>query len=195
MYQKEISKEEVNELPLTKYEGEVVYITEKDELQEALKEIEQYNVVGFDTETKPNFRKGENNGIALIQIATEEKVYLIRVKQTGMTARLADFLSNPDICKVGIALTDDIRGLKEIGDILPNGYVDLAVEVKNLGLKVTGARNLSAIFLGIRISKNQQTSNWEKAEYSPQQIDYAATDAWICLEIFRKIQMLEPAFY
>ncbi|BDC98140.1 3'-5' exonuclease [Persicobacter psychrovividus] len=188
MYQKEISKEEVNELPLTKYEGEIELITDSESLDEALKEIEEYSVIGFDTETKPTFRRGAKNHIALIQIATEEKVYLIRVQETGVTPALEDLLSNPDIHKIGIALTDDIRGMKEIADILPQGYIDLATEVKAMGWKVTGARNLSAIFLKIRISKNQQTSNWEKSEYSPQQIDYAATDAWICLEIYKKIQ-------
>lgn len=187
MFLKEISKEEVNELPVEKYEGELVLVTTAEQLKEALKEIHKHKVLGFDTETKPAFKKGEYNSVSLLQIAVEGIVYIIRLNLTGFTRDLTRLFSDTSILKVGISIRDDIKELKKLRDFEPDGIIELNTIAKELGIKHEGVRSLSAIFLQIRISKTQQTTNWERDELNEKQLRYAATDAWVCLEIFNRL--------
>jgi ribonuclease D len=126
--------------------------------------------------------------VALIQVAVPEKVYLLRIHQTGLTNTLTKFLSNEEILKVGIALDDDLIALNRRRRFQPKGFKDLNRIAPTLGIENIGARNLSALILNTRISKNQQVSNWENHVLSGQQIKYAATDAWLCLEIYNKLK-------
>lgn len=187
MFLKEISKEEVNELPVEKYEGELVLVTTHEQLKEALKEIYKHKVLGFDTETKPAFRKGEYNSVSLLQIAVEGIVYIIRLNLTGFTRELTRLFGDPSILKVGISIRDDIKELKKLREFEPDGIIELNTIAKSLEVKHEGVRNLSAVFLNIRISKTQQTTNWEREELNEKQLRYAATDAWVCLEIYNKL--------
>ncbi len=187
MFEKRITKDEINELPLFKYEGKIVIAADEIQIAKAIKEIEKNNLVGFDTETKPTFKKGEFNHVALIQIATPEKVYLLRIHQVGITNSLVKFLSNDKISKVGIALDDDLVALNKKRKFVPAGFIDLNKIAPTLGIENIGARNLSALLLTSRISKNQQVSNWENPVLTAPQLKYAATDAWICLEMYSKL--------
>lgn len=187
MFEKSITKQEINELPLFKYEGKTIIAATEKQIDKAIFEIEDYDLVGFDTETKPTFRKGEFNHVALVQIAVPDKVYLLRINQSGITTTLASFLINGKIRKVGIALDDDLIALKKRRRFVPAGFLDLNKITPTLGIENIGARNLSAILLNSRISKNQQISNWENPTLTEPQIRYAATDAWICLEIYNKL--------
>lgn len=187
MFEKRITKQEINELPLFKYEGKTVIAATEQQIDKAIFEIEEYDIVGFDTETKPTFKKGQFNHVALVQIAIPDKVYLLRITQTGITTTLARFLSNKNITKIGIALDDDIIALKKRRRFVPGGFLDLNKIAPSLGIENIGARNLSALVLNNRISKNQQISNWENPILTEPQIKYAATDAWICLEIYNKL--------
>jgi ribonuclease D len=190
MFEKKITKQEINELPLFKYEGKTVIAATEAQIDRAIFEIEQQNqnLVGFDTESKPTFKKGQFNHVALIQVALPEKVYLLRIHQVGITTTLARFLSDKKIKKVGIALDDDLIALKKRRRFVPGGYIDLNKVAPTLGIENIGARNLSALLLNNRISKNQQISNWENLTLTEPQIKYAATDAWICLEIYNKLK-------
>lgn len=187
MYLKEITKEAVNELPVEKYEGKLVLITTRDQIKASLTEILKHKVLGFDTETKPAFKKGEYNSVSLLQIATTEAVYLFRINLTGFTKELADIFTNPEILKAGISIRDDIKELQKLRDFEPAGIVELNTVAKELGVKHEGVRSLSAIFLQIRISKTQQTTNWERETLNEKQLRYAATDAWVCLEIYNQL--------
>lgn len=187
MFEKRITKDEINELPLFKYEGKIVIAADEIQIAKAIKEIEKNNLVGFDTETKPTFKKGEFNHVALIQIATPDKVYLLRIHQVGITNSLVKFLSNDKISKVGIALDDDLVALNKKRKFVPAGFIDLNKIAPTLGIENIGARNLSALLLTSRISKNQQVSNWENPVLTAPQLKYAATDAWICLEMYSKL--------
>ncbi len=188
MFEKSISKDEINTLPLTWYEGKVVIASTKSQIDKAIFEIEKHNVVGFDTESKPAFRKGQFNHVALLQIAIPDKVYLLRIIQTGITDTLKNFFENPNIIKVGIALDDDLVALKKRRNFKPAGFLDLNKLAQTLKIENIGARNLSALILGGRISKSQQVSNWENPRLTGPQIRYAATDAWICLEIYNRLK-------
>jgi len=187
MFEKRISKQEINELPLFRYEGKTVIAATEKQIDKAIFEIEKHRLVGFDTETKPTFKKGQFNHVALVQIAIPDKVYLLRINMAGITNTLAKFLSNENISKVGIALDDDIIALSKKRRFKPRGFMDLNKIAPTLGIENIGARNLSALLLNNRISKNQQISNWENPTLSEPQIKYAATDAWICLEIYNKL--------
>lgn len=183
IFKSDFKKEDINNLPLIKFEGKIVVIVNEEQLEESLREVYKYPNVGFDTESKPAFKRGEYNPIALIQIAIPDKVFLIRVNVIGLTDSLLDFLEDANVQKVGIGLRDDLTDLKKIIDFVPAGFVDLSKVAGELGIKHVGVRNLSAILLEGRISKSQQTSNWERDILSEGQLKYAATDAWVCLEI------------
>jgi len=185
-----ISNEEINALPLSAFEGEVVVISETDKLENAFAEIAGHTIVGFDTETRPAFVKGQQYKVALIQIALPKKVFLIRLQATGITQEIIHFLESESIAKAGVAVRDDIKALQRMKPYTPGGFVELATMSKQAGLEVESVKKLTALLLGFRISKTAQTSNWEADVLNEKQISYAATDAWACLEIYKKLKAL-----
>jgi ribonuclease D len=190
---KEISKEELQDYPVSKYKGPVHLIEDPNAVPDCVARIRKEKAIGIDTETKPSFRKGVIHRVSLIQIATSKEVFLFRINKTGLTDDLLAVLSDPLILKIGIAFLDDIKDLQKIRPFRSKSVIDLNVIAKTLDYESIGAKKLSALILGFRISKRQQTSNWEAQTLSPAQIDYAATDAWICLAIYLKMQELYPA--
>lgn len=190
MFQKEMTKEAVNELPIQRYEGKIVIVANEAQMQEALGEISESPVIGFDTETKPAFKKGEYNAVSLLQIAAEHAVYLFRLNLIGFPSDLAAIFEDRSIIKTGISIRDDIKEMTKIRDFNPQNIVELNTVAKELEIRHAGVRRLAAIFLGVRISKAQQTTNWEREVLTPQQLVYAATDAWVCLEIYKKLEDL-----
>ena len=186
-FKKFITKEEINALELGKYSGEIVLIDTNEELIRACEEIRACRLIGIDTETKPSFKKGQINSVALLQIATDQKAYIIRLKSVAMGEELASIFSDETIVKVGIAVKDDLKDLKKLHSFEEKSIVDLNVFAPKLGFESIGAKKLSALVLGIRISKRQQVSNWEQKKLTNAQIVYAATDAWICREIYLKL--------
>lgn len=187
MFEKKITKPEINELPLFKYEGKIVIAADEKQIAKAIFEIEEHDLIGIDTESKPTFKKGQFNHVALVQIAIPGKVYLLRIHQAGVTNAFKHFLENTRIKKIGIALDDDLIALNKRRKFVPSGFEDLNRIAPTLGIENIGARNLSALLLNSRISKNQQVSNWENPTLTEPQIKYAATDAWICLEMYNKL--------
>ena len=185
-----ITNEEINALPLGAFEGDVDVISEAVKLKRAFAEISDHQIVGFDTETRPAFVKGQQYKVALIQVALPSKVFLIRPQFTGMTSEIIDFLENESIAKAGVAVRDDIKALQRLNHYKPGGFVELATLSKQAGLEVESVKKLTALLLGFRISKTAQTSNWEADVLNEKQISYAATDAWACLEIFKKLSTI-----
>ncbi len=188
MFPLSISKEEVMERPLGRYEGKIIILDSSERIDEALDQISKSKVVGFDTEAKPTFKKGQRRRISLIQVATDKEVFLLRVKEAGISNKMKAFFENESLKKIGIGLTDDFQLLNEIREFEPKGFIDLNKTFEHLGAQSIGARNLAAMVLDLRISKNAQTSNWEAPELSTKQKNYAATDAWICSEIYKKLE-------
>ena len=184
IFQEYVTPEEVNSLPLTYYEGKIILIQDADKINEAVEEINQHNVIGFDTETRPTFTKGQFHHISLIQLAIPDKVFLFRINHSSFAKPLVDLMANESILKVGVGLRDDIIGLQKLQGFEPGGFKELHDYVIDLGVRNTGLRKLAAILLRIRISKGQQTSNWENTKLSYNQLRYAATDAWVGLEMY-----------
>lgn len=187
MFPENISKDEVNKLPLGKYEGPVTLVETQSGLYRALRKIQGSSYVGFDTETKPAFQKGVYHRVALLQLALSDEVFLIRLSKIGFPEPLREFFSEPQRLKVGISIRDDLIELQKLSQFEPGGIVELNEVAKDLGVIREGVRNLTATFLGFRISKSQQTTNWERDQLTKKQIYYAATDAWVCHEIYSKL--------
>ena len=149
-----------------------------------MREIEQIKILGFDTETRPSFKKGQRHKVSLLQLADDRSAWLFRLNMIGLPPELAAMLADPDIIKIGVAIHDDIKALRNLRPFEPGGFVDLQTVVADHGIKQLGLKKLSAIVLGFSISKSQQVSNWEApALTEPQQL-YAATDAWVCRRIY-----------
>lgn len=179
-----ISREAMAALPVRRYEGPVCVVTTRTELNNALADIQQESVVGFDTETRPAFKKGERYDPALVQVATARMVYLFQLRRVDVIPGLADMLAEPRIVKAGVAVARDLKDLKEVFAFAERNVVDLGVIGRKYGLEQTGVRNLAGIFLGCRITKGARTSNWAAATLTPAQIAYAATDAWVGRELY-----------
>lgn len=182
-----ISHDEINALPLGAFEGKVSVITHESKLAKAFEEISEYHTVGFDTETRPAFVRGQQYKVALMQIALPDKVFLIRVQQTGITQEIIDFMENNKIGKAGVALRDDVKALQRLKRFKPGGIIELADLGKQAGMQVESVKKLAGLLLGFRISKSAQTSNWEAETLNEKQISYAATDAWVCLKIYERL--------
>ena len=185
---KKISKEYINKLPTKQYSGEIKLIKNIKEAKLACEEIFQCKVIGFDTESKPSFHKGEHYLPSLIQIATDKKVYIFQIAKIRGLKCLKDIFSKSDILKVGIAIRDDVLKLKEIEHFTSAGFIDISDLTKQLGIQVTGLRNLTAIFFKFKISKSSQVTDWSVEKLSQKQLIYAATDAWISRELYLKVR-------
>jgi ribonuclease D len=182
-----ITHEEVNSLPLKAFEGKIVLIEDPAKLDKAIQEVSKHRLVGFDTETRPSFKKGQHYKVSLLQLALDKKVFLIRLNHTGITDELIALFENENVIKTGVGLRDDLVALQKLRKFHPKGFEDLAVISKKSGLLVESVKKLTALLLGFRISKSAQTSNWEAISLSEKQLEYAATDAWVCLEIHKKL--------
>lgn len=180
-----ISKEEVNELPLGQFEGEIYLIDHPDQVDEAVDFLEDQDIIGFDTETKPSFKKGQFNHVSLLQLSTSKQAFLFRLNKIGFPDPLRNLMEKENLVKIGAAVHDDLKGLRKLTDsFYPQSFFDLNDELKKVGFQNVGVRNLSGMVLKIRISKSEQVSNWESEILTEKQQRYAATDAWACLEIF-----------
>ena len=182
-----LSCEEINAMPLCHYEGPVQVIRSLDDWKLALPDLRSADLLGFDTETRPSFRKGRRNSPALIQLATASVVYLVQLAFLPFGPHIVEILANPDQVKAGVGIRDDMRDLANVYDFEPAGLVDLGGVARAHKLPSQGLRTLAANFFGWRISKGSQCSNWSLMELTPRQIAYAATDAWIGRLIFLRM--------
>jgi ribonuclease D len=185
-----ISRDEINALPIRRWEGEVRVVASAEEAARALAEIREETVTGFDTETRPAFRPGESYLPSLAQIATARAVYLFRLGSREMAAAVAEVLAAGPIVKAGVGLADDLKALRKVIEFTERSTVDLGAAATRRGFKQTGVRSLAAIFLGFRVPKGSKTSNWARARLTPQQVAYAATDAWTCRELYVRFRTL-----
>jgi len=185
-----ITRDEVVALPIQRYEGEVVVVASPAELDRARADFAQEPLVGIDTETRPAFRKGESYSPSLVQVATGSAVYLFQIQQQDFSSILKRLLESEVMVKAGASIAYDLRQLKQVFAFEEKAVVDVGWAAKRHGMEQTGVRNLAALFLGFRIPKGAKTTNWSSRQLSPQQIQYAATDAWACRELYLRFQEL-----
>jgi ribonuclease D len=185
-----ISRDDLADLPIRRYEGTVSLVATAKELEQARADLRQERVVGFDTETRPSFKKGEHHLPCLVQAATARAVYLFQLSRLDVFPALVELLARGETVKAGVGLAHDMRQLKLVFPFTVNNVVDLGVVARRRGLGQTGVRNLAGILLGFRIPKGNRTSNWATPRLSPAQITYAATDAWACRELYLRFESL-----
>lgn len=193
MYIESISREELEKLEYASFPGKIQVIDSVGaEFNRAIAYLRSQKIIGFDTETRPCFGPNQPRyGVSLLQLSGPGKAYLFRLKSMGMHRRLCNLLSDRRIIKVGAAIHDDIRGLQKLNDFKADGFVDLQKIVADYGIRDKSVKKMTAIILGFRISKTQQLSNWEAEELSESQCKYAATDAWVCREMYLKLMNSE----
>ena len=180
-----LSKNEINALPLIQYEGDIEILTSKDNIQAAINDLKYYDLIGFDTETKPTFVKGPLNPPSIMQLACDDKVYIFQFDNDEIFKQLSLILSNKNITKCGVSVDRDLIELMYLSPFDPISFVDLGNVARENEIPHHGLRGLVALFLKHRISKGSQTSDWSRISLSNSQISYAATDAWVSLELFK----------
>jgi ribonuclease D len=178
------------QLPLLRYAGTIHLVKTNHDLQRAVHDFRRERVVGIDTETRPTFKKGQAHAPALVQVATGGAVYLFQLTRLDCSLVLADLFANAQLVKAGISLAYDLSELRKLFPFETANVVDLGEVAKKNGMQQTGARNLAGLFLGGRITKSAQTSNWAQPDLTAKQICYAATDAWVCRELYLRFESL-----
>lgn len=186
-YMLSISKQTLAKLPAAHYQGTISVIDKPEDIDGAVKELYAAPIIGFDTETRPSFKKGQSNTVSLIQLCTPEHCFLFRIGITGITQPLRTLLEDPAKIKVGLSLHDDFHNLAKISDLHPDGFIDLQQYVKAVRIADNSLSRIYAIIFGKRISKGQRLSNWEAAHLTEFQQSYAALDAKACIDIYEAI--------
>ena len=189
MFSESITPQEMEKLEFASFPGKIYVIDSVGaEFNRAIAYLRSQKIIGFDTETRPTFSQDQPRyGVALLQLSGPDKAFLFRINRMGMHRRLCNLMASDKIIKVGAAIHDDIRGLQRRHDFQPAAFVDLQKNVCEWGIRDKSVKKMAAIILGIRVSKTQQLSNWEAERLSESQCRYAATDAWVCREMYLKL--------
>lgn len=179
-----ISKEALSGLPQAQYRDGAVVVDSAEQVEEAIRELREAEILGFDTETRPSFRRGVSHDVSLLQLATPSRCFLFRLHKIGLPASLVSLLEDESLLKVGVSLRDDFHQLNKRGLKRPSGFIDLQKMVKDFGIADNSLARIYGILFGERISKGQRLTNWEAEHLSESQINYAAFDAIACIRIY-----------
>ena len=180
-----VLKEDVKKFPLIEFKGNITIVENTNDISRYCQIISKHRIIGFDTETKPAFQKGVSHDIALIQLSTNDSVFLFRINKIGLDESILNILTDPNILKVGIDIKNDLSGLKKMINFQECNFLDLNTLAIQKGFKSIGAVKLTIMLLGFRISKRQRLSDWSAEVLTDAQVEYAAIDAWICLKILQ----------
>lgn len=186
-YLNNISHEEIDKLKTVSFNGRIAVISHIRDIPDAISVIRKYSAAGFDTETKPSFKKGRINKVAMIQLAIPGQVFIFRINKTGLTRDLIEFFEDKNILKIGVSIQDDLKKLRALSAFNPAGFLELQKYSSSFLIESNSLQKLAAIVLGIRISKSQRLTNWESSQLTDPQLNYAATDAWVCLEVYNRL--------
>lgn len=187
-----ITKEELADLPVEVFGGEIIVVDHLNKVDIACEILAKADVIGFDTETKPAFKKGVSHKVALLQLSTDNTCFLFRLNMIGMPDAVMNILNENNIKIIGLSLKDDFAALRKIGPFKPNNFIEIQVLAKKYGIEDMSLQKIHAILFKKRITKGQRLSNWEAEELSEAQQMYAAIDAWSCLKIYRELITHRP---
>lgn len=188
-----ISKEQLANLPAASFSGRIRLIERSEDIPEAIADLKSAPIIGFDTETRPSFKKGQLYVVSLLQLSTPDTCYLFRLNRIGLTPQLIELLQDGSILKVGLSIHDDFHSLRRLSPLEPDGFIDLQQYVKEFRIADNSLSRIYGILFGERISKGQRLTNWEAETLSPAQQAYAALDALACIRIYRHLK--SGAFY
>lgn len=191
-FERTIDNERLSAMEAARFPGRIVIVDRDELVEEACNDLMRYPIIGFDTETRPSFRAGVSYKVGLLQLSTPEVCYLFRLSHIRLSNKILKVLGSRQVLKVGADVTGDIRSLHALRNFHADGFVDLQVEASRWGIEEKSLRKLSAIVLGMRVSKAQRLSNWEAEVLTDQQQEYAATDAWVCPRILERLSQERP---
>lgn len=185
-----ISKAEIAGMERVVFLGRIEVVDTLEKCERAIRILKTCPHVGFDTETRPSFHKGQSHNVALMQISTSEVCYLFRLNRIGIPAALLELLSSERTLKIGLSLRDDFNMLRKAVDFVPAGFIDLQTYVKAFGIQEQSLQKIYAVLFEKKISKSQRLSNWEADRLTDGQKQYAAIDAWACVEIYEHLERI-----
>lgn len=191
-FERTIDNERLSAMEAARFPGRIVIVDRDELVEQACNDLMRYPIIGFDTETRPSFRAGVSYKVGLLQLSTPEVCYLFRLSHIRLSNKILKVLGSRQVLKVGADVTGDIRSLHALRNFHADGFVDLQVEASRWGIEEKSLRKLSAIVLGVRVSKAQRLSNWEAEVLTDQQQEYAATDAWVCPRILERLSQERP---
>ena len=183
-----IDKKIINQMPVVAFPGHIHVISTVSQVKSAVNALRTSSIVGFDTETRPCFRRGERHPIALLQLSTPSDAFLFRLNKTGVPEPLKQYLEDETCIKVGLSTSDDFHQLASICDCHPAGFIELQQLVKQYSITDMSLQKIFAILFQMKISKGQQLTNWEASTLTDAQQRYAAIDAWACLKIYEYLR-------
>lgn len=183
-----IAKDDLANLPAASFDGNIILVDSEQAAADAVRELMNEEIIGFDTETKPSFKRGQSNKVALLQLSTHNTCYLFRLNHIGVTEPVKRLLEDENILKIGLSIHDDFHNLRKICDLNPGGFIDLQQYVKDYMIADNSLSRIFAILFDLRISKGQRLSNWEAEELTPHQQGYAALDAFACIKIYEYLK-------
>lgn len=186
-----IDKDELKELPKAFFSGQIHVVQSEAETKKAVDYLKSRQAIGIDSETRPTFTKGHSHKVALLQISSENCCFLFRLNMIGLSQPLVDLLENPNVIKVGLSLKDDFMMLHKRAPFTQQNCIELQDYVRQFGIQDKSLQKIYAILFKQKISKSQRLSNWEADVLSDNQKQYAATDAWACLQIYNLLQELK----
>ena len=186
-YEHKITKEAIAELPVEQFPGRIIVLTTEREANKAVDYLLKFPYLGFDTETRPSFKKGKSYKVSLLQVSTDDTCFLFRLNYMGMPHSLVELFANKNVMKVGLSLRDDFKALRKRANIQPDNYLDIQSIVGQFGIEEVGLQKIYAILFQKKISKGQRLTNWEANILTDSQKNYAALDAWACLQIYKEL--------
>lgn len=187
IFQATITNDETSNLPSAQFDGKIIVVNSEQQVESMIRHLSNQHIIGFDTETRPSFKAGVTNKVALLQLSSLDRCYLIRLCRMKLDNRILKILSDPTILKIGADVKGDLHALHALRNFNEQGFIDLQRIAIDWGIEEKSLRKMSAIVLGHRVSKAQRLSNWEAYQLTPQQQLYAATDAWVCIQIYNKL--------
>ncbi|MBO5350208.1 MAG: 3'-5' exonuclease domain-containing protein 2 [Alistipes sp.] len=186
-FEAKIDNEQTSKLPAIEFRGEIRIIDREEQVEEACRYLASQPLIGFDTETRPSFKAGISYRVSLLQLSSEKRCYLFRLNKIALSKPILRLLESPKLKKIGADVAGDLRSLRQLRHFRDGGFVDLQSIASEWGIEEKSLRKLSALVLGLRVSKAQRLSNWESATLTDKQQLYASTDAWACIKIYEKL--------
>ena len=186
-------KKAIGSLPVARFPGRIITVIAPGETERAVEYLLSQRILGVDTETRPSFKKGRQNTVALLQVSTPDTCFLFRLNHTGMTSAIIRLLEDTTVPKIGLSWHDDILSLKKRADFKPGFFIDLQKHVGELGIEDKSLQKLYANLFRQRIMKREQLSNWENDVLTEKQKSYAATDAWACIMLYQELLRLRQS--
>ncbi len=184
-------KKKIPSLQREIFKGRIFVVNTESEADKAVSYLLSHNILGIDTETRPSFKKGKNNKVALLQVSTHDTCFLFRLNLIDFPTSVQRLLEDETVPKIGLSLHDDVLSLHKRKDFVPGNFIDLQKLVGDLGVEDLSLQKLYANFFNKKISKSARLSNWEADVLSDSQKLYAATDAWSCINIYEELMRLE----